>query len=124
MRGCLLAFCAMLMAGCQAPPAAKPTFDAEGMKPAPDGETATLTGWFRFVGRDFQIYPTMTAPTGDTPCLSGVLLSLAGVPTPDFADRPMKVSGYVANADDPSVEGVVNPCKSAVVISVVDLEVP
>ncbi len=122
MRG-LLVCCVMLAAGCSTP-AAKPTFDVAGMKPTADGETATLTGWFKLDGRSFQLYPTLTKPGANDMCVSGVLLSLAGVPTPEYSDRPMTVSGYVFDAKDEAAEGAANPCKSSVIIEAIDVMVP
>lgn len=124
MRG-LLVCCVMLAAGCSAPaPAAKASFDLAGLKPTADGETATLTGWFTLEGRAFTLTPTLTKPGADAACLSGVLLSLAGAPTPDYSGRPMTVSGYVYDAKDEAAEGAANPCKSSVIIEAIDVMVP
>ncbi len=124
MRG-LLVCCVMLAVGCSAPePAAKPSFDLAGMKPTADGDAATLTGWFTLEGRSFTLHPTLTKPASNAPCLSGVLLSLAGVPTPEYSDRPMTISGYIYDAKDPAAEGAANPCKSGVILEAIDVMVP
>jgi hypothetical protein len=124
MRG-LLACCALFVAGCSAPePVAKPSFDLAGMKPTADGDAATLTGWFTLEGRAFTLYPTLTKPASNAPCLSGVLLSLAGMVTPEYTNRPMTVSGYVFDAKDPAAEGAANPCQSSVIIEAIDVMVP
>ena len=120
-----LACCAMLAAACTAPaPAAKPTFDLAGLKPSADGDAPTLTGWLVIDGRSFRLYPTATKPADNSPCVSGVLLSLAGMPTPDFSDRVMNVSGYVLDKNDPGAEGAANPCQSSVIITAIEVDVP
>jgi len=46
---------------------------------------------------------------------SGVLLSLAGMVTPEYTNRPMTVSGYVFDAKDPAGRRpLANPCRSSV----------
>lgn len=123
MRGVLVCCVMLAMAGCQAP-AEKPSFDLPGLKPTADGETATLTGWFRLNDRSFSLYPTLTKPADNAPCLSGVLLSLAGNPTPEYSDRPMTISGYVFGEKDDAAQGAANPCKSSVILEAVDVTVP
>jgi hypothetical protein len=122
MRG-LLACCLMFAAACSTP-AAKPTFDLAGMKPTPDGETATLTGWFNLVDRTFRLYPTAAKPANDAPCLSGVLLSLAGMPTPEDSNRPMTVTGYVYAKGDEAAQGAANPCQSGVILEAIEVSAP
>ena len=122
MRG-LLVCCVMLAAGCSTS-AAKPTFDLAGMKPTADGDAATLTGWFKLEGHSFQLYPTMTRPGANDACVSGVLLSLAGVPRAEDSDRPMTVSAFVYDAKDDAAEGAPNPCHSAVIVEAIEVSVP
>ncbi len=122
MRGGL-ACCVMLAAACSAP-APKPTFDIAVVKPTPDGETAALTGWFELEERSFKLYPSMSKPAGDAACLSGVLLSLAGMPPPEYTNRPMTISGYVYGATDEANAGAANPCGSSVIIQAVDVMTP
>lgn len=122
MRGFLVC-CVMLAAGCSTP-AAKPTFDLAGMKPTPDGETATLTGWFKLERQSFELYPTMTKPGANDACVSGVLLSLAGVPKPEDSDKPMTVTGYVYGAGDDAAQGAPNPCHSGMIVEAIEVDVP
>ncbi len=121
MRGLLV--CLVMLAGCSVP-TVKPTFDAAGMMPTPDGETATLTGWFKLDGRSFQLYPTTTKPAAKDACVSGVLLSLAGIPTSGESDRPMTISGYVYDAKDDAAQGAANPCQSAVIVEAIEVAIP
>lgn len=122
MRGFLVC-CVMLAAGCSAPEA-KPSFDVAGVKPTPDGDTATLTGWFVLNDRSFRLYPTLTKPDDDAKCISGVLLSLAGVPPPEYSNRPMSISGYVYDVKDDAAQGAANPCGSSVILEAVDVMTP
>ena len=87
-------------------------------------DAPTLTGWLVIDGRSFRLYPTATKPADNSPCVSGVLLSLAGMPTPDFSDRVMNVSGYVLDKNDPGAEGAANPCQSSVIITAIEVDVP
>lgn len=119
----LIVIAGLMLAGC-APPAAPPTFDVAGLKPTPDGDTATLTGWFRFTDRSFTLTPSKTKPADGAPCLSGVLLSLAGVPTPDFNDREMSVTGYVFGVADDAAQGAANPCNSQVILEAIEVSTP
>ena len=124
MRG-LLICCVLLAVGCSAPaPAAKPSFDLAGVKPTADGEVATLTGWFKLSDRSFQLYPTLTKPGATDACVSGVLLSLAGVPTAEDSDKPMTISGYVYGEKDDAAQGAANPCHSSVIIEAIEVAVP
>ena len=121
MRG-LFVLSLILVAGCTPP--APPTFDLAGLKPTADGETATLTGWFKLDGRSFTLTPSATKPADNAACLSGVLLSLAGNPTPEYSDRTMTVSGYVYDAKDDAAEGAANPCHSGVIIEAIEVSTP
>lgn len=122
MRG-LLAGLAVLATACSTP-TAPPTFDIAATRPTGDGDAATLTGWFTFSDRTFRLYPTRTKPADGAPCLSGVLLSLAGVPTPDFNDRPMTVMGFIYDKADEAAQGAANPCQSGVIIEAIEISVP
>ena len=82
------------------------------------------TGWLVIDGRSLRLYPTATKPADNSPCVSGVLLSLAGMPTPDFSDRVMNVSGYVLDKNDPGAEGAANPCQSNVIITAIEVSIP
>lgn len=121
MRGVLVC-CMMLAAACS--PEAKPSFDIVAVKPTAEGDAATLTGWFRLTDRSFRLYPTLTKPADDAKCISGVLLSLAGVPTAEYSDRPMSISGYVFDAKDEASQGAANPCNSTVILQAIDVMVP
>lgn len=121
MRG-LLACCLVLAVACT--PATKPTFDISTVKASPEGDAPTLTGWLQIEGRSFRLYPSTTKPAANAPCLSGVLLSLAGVPTDDMSDRLMSVSGFILDKDDPSAEGAANPCQSDVIITAIEIGYP
>lgn len=121
MRG-LLACCLLLVTACT--PAAKPTFDIAAVKASPDGDAPTLTGWLLIDGRGFRLYPSSSKPAADAPCLSGVLLSLAGVPTADMSDRVMTVSGFILDKSDPGAEGAANPCQSDVIITALEVGFP
>ena len=124
MRG-LLACCVVLAAACTAPaPEAKPTFDLAGLQPSADGDAPTLTGWLVIDGRSFRLYPTATKPADNSPCVSGVLLSLAGMPTPDYSDRVMNVAGYVYGEKDDAAQGAPNPCHSAVIVEAIEVSIP
>ncbi|MEQ1782453.1 MAG: hypothetical protein ABMA14_13910 [Hyphomonadaceae bacterium] len=124
MRG-VLACCVLLATGCTAPgPAVKPTFDLANLKPSADGDAPTFTGWLVIDGRDFKLYPTAAKPADNDPCVSGVLLSLAGMPTPDFSNRVMNVTGYVFDKIDPGAEGAANPCHSAMIVEAIEVSVP
>jgi hypothetical protein len=125
MRG-LLACCVMLAAACTAPetPETKSTFDVAGLKPTSDGETATLIGWFKLDGRSFRLYPALTEPEASDACVSGVLLSLAGVPTEDESDRPMSITGFIYDTRDEAASGAANPCNSRVIIAAIEVMRP
>lgn len=121
MRGILI--CSVLLAAACSPEA-KPSFDIAAVKPGGEGDTATLTGWLVLNDRSFQLYPTLTKPAEGATCISGVLLSLAGMPPPEYSNRPMSISGYVFDAKDDAAQGAANPCGSSVILEAIDVMVP
>lgn len=101
---------------------ASSTFDIAALQPTPEGEQITLTGYFDLNGLQFRLYP---GATGDkAPCLSGALTSLAGVPTPEFTNRQMSLTGHLHRAADAEAENIPNPCGAPHVMLANEVVVP
>ena len=101
---------------------ASSTFDIAALQPTPEGEQTSLTGYFDLNGLQFRLYP---GQHGDNaPCVSGALTSLAGIPTPEFTNRQMSLTGHLHRATDPEAENIPNPCGAALVMLANEVVVP
>ena len=107
-----------LAAGC----ASAPSFDLARLQPTPEADQVTLTGYFDLNGLQFRLYPG--ASTADAPCLSGALTSLAGIPTPEFTNRQMTLTGHLHRTTDPEAENIPNACGGALVMLANDVSAP
>lgn len=114
-----LILCAMVVSACVVHP---PAFDPSRLETSQDGEAVTLTGWLHIGSREFQLYADPGRAAG--PCVSGFLLSLAGVPTDDQNDRRMSVTGYLEPAGTEAAEGVSNPCGAPMVLMALEVAEP
>jgi len=113
MRKSLVFAAALLAAAC----ASAPSFDIETLKPTAEGEQVSLTGRFELSGLQFRLFPG----NGDT-CLSGALTSLAGVPTPEFNNRTMTLTGELHLAEP---EGAIkDACNRGLVMLANEVVVP
>lgn len=99
--------------------ATAPTFDLETLKPTPEGEQISLTGRFELSGLQFRLYPG-----SDDKCLSGALTSLAGVPTPDYTNRTMTLTGALVLADTPAAGAIQEACGRGVVMLANEVTTP
>ena len=113
MRKSLVFIAALLTAGC----VSAPSFDIETLKPTAEGEQISLTGRFELSGLQFRLFPG-----NDDKCLSGALTSLAGVPTPEFNNRTMTLTGelQLADADSP----IKDACNRGLVMLANEVVVP
>jgi hypothetical protein len=116
IRSCL-ALAALAAGAC-----ATPSFDIAKLQPTPEAEQVTLTGYFDLNGLQFRLYPG--ASDANAPCLSGALTSLAGVPTPEFTNRQMALTGHLHRTTDPEAENIPNACGGALVMLANDVAVP
>lgn len=113
MNARLFVLAVILTAGC----ASAPSFDIETLKPTAEGEQVSLTGRFELSGLQFRLFPG----NGDT-CLSGALTSLAGVPTPEFNNRTMTLTGELHLAEP---EGAIkDACNRGLVMLANEVVVP
>lgn len=87
----------------------------------------TLHGWFEFGDgfREFRLYPLKhdLGNTGRGACVSGMMLSLAGVPTPDFDGRHVVVTGSIHRAGDAEVGATQDVCGASVILLASDVAV-
>ena len=102
--------------------ASAPSFDLGKLQPTAEAEQVTLTGYFDLNGLQFRLYPGASGP--NAPCLSGALTSLAGVPTPDFTNRIMALTGHLHRTTDPQAETIPTACGGAIVMLANDVSVP
>jgi hypothetical protein len=107
-------------------PVAK-SFDISALEPTVEADQKTLTGWFQMEEgfREFRLYPVETdiGKTGGAICLSGLALSLAGVPTPDFNGERMSVTGSVHRVGSAEAGATSDACGAGVVMLAVDIAV-
>ena len=115
MRKPLLLAAAMLAAGC----ASAPSFDIETLKPTAEGEQISLTGRFELSGLQFRLFPG----NGET-CLSGALTSLAGIPTPDYNNRTMTLTGQLLLAETEAAGPIKDACARGLVMLANEVSVP
>lgn len=94
-------------------------FDVATLKPTAEGDQVSLTGRFELSGLQFRLYPG----SGDT-CLSGALTSLAGVPTPDYNNRTLTLTGALVLADTPAAGAIKEACGQGVVMLANEVSVP
>jgi hypothetical protein len=117
---------ALALCAC-ASPAAK-TFDISALKPTVEADQKALTGWFQLSGgfREFRLYPSKSdvGKTSRGSCISGIALSLAGVPTTDFHNRLMTVTGSIHGAGSPEAGSTPDTCGSGMVLLAMDISVP
>lgn len=105
MRACLLA--AFTTAAC----ASAPTFNIASLQPTAETDQVSLTGRFELSGLQFRLYPG-----GGATCLSGALSSLAGVPTPEYTNRQMTLTGYLYKAGSEAAGEIIDACDSGIVM--------
>ena len=115
MKARLLVLVALLTSGC----AATPSFDIETLKPTAEGEQISLTGRFELSGLQFRLFPG-----NDDKCLSGALTSLAGVPTPEFNNRTMKLTGELHLANTEAAGAIKDACNRDLVMLANEVVVP
>ena len=113
----LMAASLLALAAC-----ASSSLDIGALQPTAEGEQVTLTGYFDLNGLQFRLYP---GATGDeAPCISGALTSLAGVPTPEFTNRQMALTGHLHRTTNAEAEKIPNPCGGALVMLANEVVVP
>mgnify|MGYP003507895884 CR=1 FL=1 len=115
MRKPLLLAAAMLAAGC----ASAPSFDIETLKPTAEGEQISLTGRFELSGLQFRLFPG-----ADDTCISGALTSLAGVPTPEYNNRTMTLTGELHLAETDAAGAIKDACNRGLVMLANEVVVP
>ena len=115
MKARLLILAVTLAAGC----ASAPSFDIETLKPTAEGEQVSLTGRFELSGLQFRLFPG-----NDDKCLSGALTSLAGVPTPEFTNRTMTLTGELHLADTDAAGAIKDACNRGLVLLANEVTVP
>ena len=127
MRAALLlatfALTGALAGGCMTP---KPAFDIATLQPTTeDADQITLTGWLQ-LGDQIRLYPEQKhlGETAKSTCISGVLLSLAGLPGPEYNDKRMAVSGYLRRMGAEGARTIKDECGSGLVLLVTDVSVP
>jgi hypothetical protein len=115
----------LALAAC-APQAAK-SFDISALQPTVEADQKTLTGWFQMDDgfREFRLYPAESdlGKVGGAVCLSGLALSLAGVPPPDFNGQRMTVTGSVHRVGSAEAGATADPCGAGMVLLAVDIAV-
>lgn len=99
--------------------ATAPTFDLETLKPTEEGDQISLTGRFELSGLQFRLFPG-----SDQKCLSGALTSLAGIPTPDYSNRTMTLTGSLVLADTPAAGAIKEACGRGVVMLANEVTTP
>jgi len=115
MKRPLILAAAIAATGC----ATAPTFDVDTLKPTAEGEQISLTGRFELNGLQFRLYPG----SGST-CLSGALTSLAGIPTPDYTNRTMTLTGTLVLANTPAAGAIQEACGRGVVMLANEVTTP
>ena len=115
MKRPLILAAAIAATGC----ATAPTFDVDTLKPTAEGEQISLTGRFELSGLQFRLYPS-----SDSTCLSGALTSLAGIPTPDYTNRTMTLTGTLVLADTPAAGAIKEACGRGVVMLANEVTTP
>ncbi len=91
-----------------------------GIKRVDDAEQIQLTGLLVLNGGDFRLYPN--GPAGG--CISGTLLSLAGIPTPEYSNRTMAVTGYLHVAGTETAGATKDDCKAGMVLHATEVTTP
>lgn len=110
-----LALALLALGGCLS---SKPAFDIATLQPTTeDADQVTLTGWLQ-LGGQIRLYPDKKhlGETGKATCISGVLLSLAGRPGPEFNDKRMAVSGYLRRMGSESAGALKDECGSGLIL--------
>ncbi len=115
MKRLLILAATLIAAGC----AATPSFDVATLKPTAEGEQISLTGRFELSGLQFRLYSG-----AESACISGALTSLAGVPTPDYNNRTMTLTGTLVLADTPAAGAIKEACGRGVVMLANEVTVP
>jgi hypothetical protein len=109
-------------------PAPAKSFDISALKPTVEADQQTLTGWFQMGDgfREIRLYPEQRhlGETGKGACISGMGLSLAGVPTPDLNGKLMTVIGSVHRAGSAEVGTTADTCGSGLIILAMDISAP
>jgi len=115
----------LALAACSAPSAE--SFDISKLQPTVEADQKTLTGWFQTDGfRNFRLYPAKAdlGQTGKGSCISGIALSLAGIPTPDFNNRMMTITGSIHRTGSAEAGSTADSCGSGIVLLAMDISVP
>ena len=111
------------LAGCAAP--VPKSFDISALEPTVEADQKTLTGWFQIEEgfREFRLYPVESdlGKIGEAVCLSGLALSLAGVPTSDFNGVRMSVTGSVHRVGSVEAGATRDVCGAGVVLLAIDI---
>ncbi|HOY80222.1 MAG TPA: hypothetical protein PLN33_20590 [Hyphomonadaceae bacterium] len=115
MKRPLILAAAIAATGC----ATAPTFDVDTLKPTAEGDQISLTGRFELNGLQFRLYPG-----NDSTCLSGALTSLAGVPTPDYNNHQMTLTGTLVLANTPAAGAIQEACGRGVVMLANEVTTP
>lgn len=111
----LILIAALAATGCTA----APSFDIAALKPTPEGEQISLTGRFELNGLQFRLYSG-----AESACISGALTSLAGVPTPDYNNRIMTLTGSLVLADTEAAGAIKEACGRGVVMLANEVTTP
>jgi hypothetical protein len=120
-----LIFALLASAACTAPEAK--SFDISALQPTVEADQKALSGWF-VLGegfREFRLYPSKRdlGKTGSGECVSGMMLSLAGVPTPDFNGLRMAVTGSIHRAGSAEVGATRDACGAGIILLASDVSV-
>lgn len=99
--------------------ASTPTFDIGKLQPTPDAAQTALTGRFELNGLQFRLY----SGAGDA-CISGALTSLAGIPTPEYSNRQMTLSGRLLTVGGEEAGSLADPCGSGLILLADEVTVP
>ncbi|MDP3736038.1 MAG: hypothetical protein Q8R02_01535 [Hyphomonadaceae bacterium] len=112
----------MALGGCLTP---KPAFDIPTLKPTEEADQVVLTGWLQ-LGDQIRLYPEKKhlGDMGKATCISGVLLSLAGRPGPEFNDRRVAVSGYLRRFGGEGSGSLKDECGSGLILLADGVSVP
>jgi len=113
-RACLLA-AALATAAC----ASAPTFNIASLQPTAETDQVSLTGRFELSGLQFRLYPGAGAT-----CISGALSSLAGLPTPDYTNRQMTLTGYLYKSGSEAAGEIPDACNTGIVMVANEVVVP
>ncbi|MDP3494348.1 MAG: hypothetical protein Q8R82_14640 [Hyphomonadaceae bacterium] len=115
MRKSIILAAVLASAGC----AAMQSFDIATLKPTAEGEQVSLTGRFELSGLQFRLFPG----NGET-CLSGALTSLAGIPTPEYNNRTMTLTGQLLLAETEAAGPIKDACARGLVMLANEVSVP